>query len=196
VVYARRVFLEVAIASAIGVMLVGGPAATNQMPAAAAPAVGEKAPDFTLPGVDGSEVRLSRELQHGPVVLILLRGWPGYQCPFCVRQYGDFIGHRDELSAAGARVIWVYPGMADVKQHADAFAAGATAPPNFRLALDPSLTFTNSYRLRWEGKDETSYPSTFVIDTSGVIRWVQISRTHAGRALAVDVLSALSRLRR
>jgi hypothetical protein len=34
---------------------------------------------------------LSTELAHGPVVLVMLRGWPGYQCPFCTRQFGDDI---------------------------------------------------------------------------------------------------------
>jgi peroxiredoxin len=171
--------------------------AAPQTPALTSPpAVGDKAPDFALTAADGSTVTLTEELKRGPVVLVLLRGWPGYQCPFCVRQYGDFIGHREQLSAAGARVIWVYPGTADVKQHADAFAAAADAPPNFRLTLDPQLAFTRAYHLRWEGDGETSYPSTFVIDKAGVIRWAQISRTHGGRATAADVLSALSQLGR
>jgi peroxiredoxin len=186
-----------AVWSAVGLILAGTPTrAASQVLAESPPAVGDKAPDFALLAVDGATVTLSAELKHGPVVLILLRGWPGYQCPFCVRQYGDFIGHRDELLAAGARVIWVYPGLADVQQHADAFAAGALAPPNFRLALDPSFAFTRAYHLRWEGTGETSYPSTFVIDRSGVVRWAHVSKTHAGRALATEVLSALSELGR
>ena len=42
--------------------------------------VGERAPDFTLPDVEGSPVALSDLLKHGPVVLTFYRGeW----CPFC-----------------------------------------------------------------------------------------------------------------
>src|SRR5262249_54075654 len=57
-------------------------------PAANPPAVGERAPDFSLEALDGTSVSLSAELQSGPIVLVMLRGWPGYQCPFCVRQFG------------------------------------------------------------------------------------------------------------
>lgn len=35
---------------------------------------GEKAPDFTLPSADGSEVRLSKLLRTGSVVLTFYRG--------------------------------------------------------------------------------------------------------------------------
>ena len=56
-----------------------------------APAVGDRAPEFTLEAIDGSRVSLSGELARGPVVLVLLRGWPGYHCPYCVRQFGEFL---------------------------------------------------------------------------------------------------------
>ncbi len=36
--------------------------------------VGERAPDFTLPDVEGSPVALSELLKHGPVVLTFYRG--------------------------------------------------------------------------------------------------------------------------
>jgi peroxiredoxin len=194
----RRIVSRWTAGAAVGVIAASlSIAVAAQTPAPSAPpAVGDKAPGFTLTAADGTTVSLAEELKRGPVVLVLLRGWPGYQCPFCVLQYGDFITHREQFATAGARVIWVYPGLSSVKQHADAFAAAADAPPNFRLALDPLLDFTRAYHLRWEGEGETSYPSTFVIDKAGVIRWVQISRTHGGRARAADVLSALSQLAR
>ena len=158
------------------------------------PAVGSKATDFSLTSLDGKSIRLSEELQHGPVVLVLLRGWPGYQCPFCVRQYGDFIRNRAALEASGARVLWVYPAQSDVQKHAEEFVAGLEVPPNFRLMIDPDYTFTRTYELRWEGEGETTYPSTFVIDRSGTIRYALISKTHGGRAPASDVLTALAAL--
>ena len=48
-----------------------------------APKLGEKAPPFSLLDLDGQRITLDGELTHGPVVLVLLRGWPGYQCPCC-----------------------------------------------------------------------------------------------------------------
>ena len=157
------------------------------------PKVGDKASDFTLAALDGSQVKLSTELAHGPVVLVMLRGWPGYQCPFCTRQFGDFLGHAKDLEATGARVIFVYPGPADqVKQRATEFTANKDMPSNFRFLVDPDYVFTLAYGLRWDAPKETSYPSTFVIDKTATVRFAQISKAHDGRAAATDVMKALA----
>src|SRR5690348_11227839 len=57
--------------------------------AAEPPKIGEKAPDFSLKTLDDKTVRLSDLTANGKVVLIVLRGWPGYQCPICERQVQD-----------------------------------------------------------------------------------------------------------
>ncbi len=59
--------------------------------AAEIPKVGVQAPDITLPTLDDKKVRLGELTSKGSVVLIVLRGWPGYQCPICDRQAQDFI---------------------------------------------------------------------------------------------------------
>jgi peroxiredoxin Q/BCP len=161
------------------------------------PKVGDKAPDFTLSTIDGGKVTLSAELKAGPVVLIVGRGWVGYQCPFCNRQFSDFLKNEAALKAAGARVIWVYPGPTeDVQKRAEEFAAGRTFPSHFRFVLDPNYTFTLSYGLRWDAPQETAYPSTFVIDRGGIVRFATVSRTHGDRATAADVLTALGAIKR
>ena len=161
------------------------------------PKVGEKAPDFSLSQIDGRKLTLSAELKSGPVVLIVGRGWVGYQCPFCNRQFGDFLKNAKAIEDAGARVIWVYPGPTEeVQKRAEEFAAGKEFPPNFRFVLDPNYLFTNAYGLRWDAPQETAYPSTFVIDRGGVVRYALTSRTHAGRAAAADVLAALTSLKK
>ena len=170
---------------------------TSRFVAAAAapepPKVGEKAPDFDLGALDGTRIRLATERSRGPVVLIVGRGWVGYQCPFCNRQFGDFLAHAKEIEAAGARVVWVYPGPTDqIQARAREFAADREFPANFRFVLDPDYVFTQAYGLRWEAPAETAYPATFVIDRGGVVRFALVSRTHGGRAPASDVLVALA----
>lgn len=162
-----------------------------------APKLGEKAPPFSLLDLDGQRVTLDGELMHGPVVLVLLRGWPGYQCPFCTRQFADFLGHASAFEAAGARVVWVYPGPSDsVQQHAREFLASRALPSAFRITTDPDYVFTNAYGLRWDAPQETAYPATFVIDRGAKVRFAQISSGHDGRATATDVLKALDKLPR
>ena len=69
------------------------------------PKIGDKAPDFILEGLDGQSVRLSDVTGKGPVVLIVLRGWPGYQCPLCTRQVGEVIGTRGSTQRARERIL-------------------------------------------------------------------------------------------
>jgi len=159
----------------------------------ATPAVGETAKDFSLIAVDGEKVELSRLTKEGPVVLIVLRGFPGYQCPVCNLQVGQFLASAEKLKAAKANVVLVYPGPAEgLKEHAHEFIRGKTLPKNFYLTLDPDYTFTNDYRLRWEAKNETAYPSTFVIDANGKITFAKVSKTHGGRASVEEVLKTLA----
>ena len=58
--------------------------------------------------------------------------------------------------------------------------------------LDPDYEFTKAYHLRWEAKNETVYPATFVIDRERKIQFSKISMSHGGRASADEVLKALT----
>ena len=116
------------------------------------PPVGAKAPDFTLSTPTGGAVRMSSVQRGHELVLVVLRGFPGYQCPYCVRQVHDYIDHASEFKAKNARIILVYPGPpADLDQHAKEFLAKeAELPSNVFLVTDPDYTVTNQYGLRWD----------------------------------------------
>ena len=161
--------------------------------AAAIPAVGEVAPSFALSSIAGDTVRLADVLAAGPVVLVMLRGWPGYQCPFCTRQFADFLANAEALKARSGRVVFVYPGPGDgLAGHAAAFTSGKDLPAHFTFLLDPDYAFTNAYGLRWDAPKETAYPTTFVLDARGRVTFVRTSREHGGRVPVADVLTALA----
>ncbi len=162
--------------------------------AAAPPAVGESAPDFTLSTPEGKSVRLSELRSQSSVVLVVLRGYPGYQCPYCNRQVQDFMQHSQGFSDARVRVLLVYPGPPqDLGLRANEFLTGKKLPENFDLVLDPGYEFTNLYGLRWNAEHETAYPSTFLIDQRGVIFFSKIVKEHGGRTTAAEILEALPR---
>ncbi len=159
---------------------------------AGTPKVGGMAPEFELTSLSGEQVKLSDTLAKGPVVLVMLRGFPGYQCPACTAQVGQMIGKAKQLQDAGANVLLVYPGPADgLKAHADEFVQGKDIPANFNFLLDPDYEFTNQYGLRWDAKGETAYPSTFVLDKTGKVLFAKVSQGHGDRAKIADVLKAL-----
>lgn len=158
----------------------------------APPAMGEKAPDFALSTPEGRTVRLSDTVAKGPVALVVLRGYPGYQCPYCNRQVQDFLQNSDAFAKAGVHLMLVYPGPAqDLGGKANEFLADKHLHDNFDLVLDPGYQFTNAYGLRWDAPKETAYPSTFLIDPHGVVFFSKIAKMHGGRTTAAEILAAM-----
>lgn len=161
---------------------------------AAQPVVGEKAPDVPFKTVDGETLLLSELTGRGPVVLVVLRGYPGYQCPYCNRQVQDFLQAAPDFNARGAHVVLVYPGPpGEAERRGAEFVMGKQLPANFDLALDPGYEFTSRYGLRWDAPRETAYPATFVIDRSGVVSFAKIVKSHGGRTTAKEVIEVLPR---
>ncbi len=157
---------------------------------AAQPTVGDKVPDFTLTSFDGKQTALAGLYEKGPVALVVLRGYPGYQCPFCQRQVQEFVEHAAEFDAAGIQVVFVYPGPPDQLQSRVAEAlTGKNFPASYTMLLDPGYAFTTQYGLRWDGPNETAYPSTFLISKGGAVFYAQIAKLHSGRTSAATILS-------
>ena len=97
-----------------------------------------------------------------------------------------------ETAKKGPVVLMVYPGPSKgLQEHAAEFVSGKTLPADFHMLIDPDYTFTNAYDLRWEAKNETAYPSTFVIGKDRKVLFSKISKSHGDRAAAEDVLKAL-----
>lgn len=166
--------------------------ASEMMNAASPPQVGSMAPDFTLKTLDDQSVRLADLTAKSKVVLVVLRGWPGYQCPLCSRQAHDFVNDAEKLKAAGAQVVMVYPGPSDnLKAHAAEFLQDKNWPKHFLVVLDPDYSFTKTYGLRWDAPKETAYPSTFIIGKDGKVTFAHVSKQHGDRVGAETVLKAL-----
>jgi peroxiredoxin len=168
--------------------------------AADEPKMGEKAADFELDvvgGADGEKVKLSETLKNGPAVVVMLRGFPGYQCPLCSRQIARFIRKASELEKAGATVVLVYPGPAEnLTKRATEFMTGTKLPAMFKFVVDPGYTMTNAYGLRWDKPRETAYPSTLVVDGDSTFQFVKISRSHGDRAEIDDVIEAVKAIKK
>lgn len=161
------------------------------------PAVGEKAPAFDVRTLDDRAVRLAPLLKGGPVVLVVLRGYPGYQCPFCTKQVGELFAKAGEFRKRKSTVVLVYPGPSDhLKRYANEFVSGKEIPADYRYALDPDFAFTKSYGLRWDAPHETAYPSAFVIGRDGRIAYAKVGRGHGDRAPVADLLASLDGLSR
>jgi thioredoxin-dependent peroxiredoxin len=129
------------------------------------PAVGDAAPDFTLPDQDGAPTRLS-DLRGKRVVLYF---YPKADTPGCTTQACGVRDHVEEYDAAGAVVLGVSP---DPVKAVKKFHTGQGL--NFALLADEGHAVADSYGVWVEksmygktywGNERT----TFVIDEGGVV---------------------------
>ncbi|MGE4003373.1 MAG: peroxiredoxin family protein, partial [Planctomycetaceae bacterium] len=159
----------------------------------APPKVGDRVADFELPSLAGGTVKLSEVVKQGPTAVIVLRGFPGYQCPLCRKQVQAFTKEAAGFEEVGARVLLIYPGdVNDLAAKAKEFLGAQELPEGFQLLIDPGYSFTNAWNLRWDAPKETAYPSTFVIDKDLKVKMAKVSDSHGGRTAPADVLKSLS----
>jgi peroxiredoxin len=159
------------------------------------PELGEQAKDFELSNLNGKKFRLSELLKKGPVVVVLLRGYPGHFCPYCEQQIKRLKSHSVKIRDAKATVLLVYPSSRfTLKTFAEKFRDDQVLPAHFHLLLDEEHQFIDAYHLEWKDSKETVFPTTLVIDTDGKIKFKKISMTHGNRATPEEVLQALHEL--
>ena len=97
--------------------------------------VGDPAPDFSLPGTDGTaagrrEHALS-ELRGAPVVLVF---YPGDATPVCTRQLTTYSAEVDRFRSLDAQLLAISPQS--LESH-EAFSAAANSPtPSLALRDD------------------------------------------------------------
>lgn len=157
---------------------------------------GDAAPEFNLPVVGEDEyLSLKDATKSGPVVVVVLRGFPGYQCPLCSSQVGALANRAAALEKLTKKVILVYPGEASMlDKHAEEFMGSRTLPSPLVMVRDPDMKMVNDYDLRWTAPRETAYPATFVIDKNGQIKWSKVSDSHGGRTTVEEILEQLRKL--
>ena len=132
-------------------------------------AVGDPAPDFTLPDADGKPVSLAE--YRGRKVIVYF--YPAASTPGCTKQACDFRDNLASLNDAGITVLGVSPDKpAKLAKFRD--AEGLTFP----LLSDPDKTVLQEWAAFGEktmyGKKVTGViRSTFLVDEEGTIEVAQ-----------------------
>lgn len=148
-------------------------------------AVGDRAPDFTLPAQDGRPVRLSELLKHKTVVLYF---YPKDETLVCTAEACAFRDAYEVFTDAGAEVVGVSDDSVDSHQ---AFAVHHRLP--FVLLADAGGVVRRQYGVEslmglLRGR------VTFVIDRGGVVRHVHSGRLQASAHVeeALETIRGLS----
>ncbi|HEY1957043.1 MAG TPA: peroxiredoxin-like family protein [Polyangiaceae bacterium] len=171
----------------------------------AAPAVGSKAPDFSLPDARGGTVTLSELLAEGPAVIAFYRGaW----CPFCNLQLHAYQAALPQIRALGAELVAISPQKPDftgalIEKHELAFP----------VLTDLHNTVARSYGLVFrlsEGLEalqngfgnplpknngdeswELPVPGTFVVDRNGIVQRRYVDANFTTRMEPAAILDTL-----
>lgn len=153
---------------------------------------GRPLPQFTAVDEDGHTVS-SGDLRGHAAVLLFVRGsW----CPFCSSQVENLAGHYREITDLGARLILVTPQPLETTRRVAGFF-----DVDFDFWLDESLQAARDLGLLLEGGVPTDYrreygtdtvwPTALVVDASGTIRYVRLSKTLADRPDPREILNAV-----
>jgi thioredoxin-dependent peroxiredoxin len=141
---------------------------------------GEPVPDFELPAQDGQPVRLSEELQRGPVVLFF---YPKAMTPGCTRESCHFRDLEAEFATVGAVRLGISADPVD-RQRQFAEKHGFEFP----LLSDPDRAVARQFGVKRPGP-LFNRRATFVIGTDGRLVAEIRSETdmgrHADEALAI-----------
>lgn len=158
------------------------------------PKIGDAASNFILSDLEKNKIELNILLKKGPVVLIVLRGWPGYQCPICTRQVGELIQNESEFKKLNSSIWLVYPGPSEfLNKNASEFIINLDLPSDFYFTPDPDYKMVKAYSLRWDAPRETAYPSTFIFNKKGKIIFSKVSHTHGDRSSISEIIDSLKK---
>gem|GEM_PF-2778368 len=122
-----------------------------------------KAPDFTLPTLQGTTITLS-QIEGKPVVLVFWATW----CPYCRIQlrYLEAAARQENQK----NVMFLAVNVGETKAKMENFFA--EYKPAMIVALDETRAVFNEYNSRFHNPGYM--PITFFIDSEGVVQQVRI----------------------
>lgn len=122
--------------------------------------VGDKAPDFSLPGTGGKSYSLA-QYRGTPVVLVF---YPGDNTPVCTKQLCKYNDELSQFTGLSAQVLGISTQSVDSHEK---FAARHGF--KFPLLADEDKAVHRAYEVL--GLMDMPRRSVFVVDGSGVVRY-------------------------
>jgi peroxiredoxin len=165
----------------------------RQLPASIhAPAIGERAFDFTLPDDNGAPVSLAALLSppaHSGApaskgVILVFSMYAG--CRACNSEYRGIQQHLAEFLAAGVRPVVISIDPPEVSR-----ALSREAGYTFTFLSDPSLAVIRRYDV---ADSDTARPAEFLLDSTGIVRWRNLTTSMLVRARPEQMLEAVRAL--
>jgi len=150
---------------------------------------GKPLPMEVFQSVDGGELDIRQYRGKKGVLVVILRGFVGEVCVYCVAQTEALAQCRERLESLGTEVVVVYPGPRENEESfekAYALTFGKGAPP-YRVFYDPDLEFVTKLGIA----GELAYPSTLIVDKQGLVQYAFVGEHRADRPAAKKLLELI-----
>lgn len=168
--------------------------------------VGDRAPEFTLPDVNGKPVSSAELLARGSLVVSFIRGrW----CPFCCATVEAWQEHLSEVKQKHASLVVItpmeskqadfmrdqhklmFPMLSDAGNKVAAQFGVAYTVPDYQQELFKTV-FINLPFINGDESWTLPLPATFLIGEDGVIRYAFADPDYTLRAEPSQVLQSLN----
>ena len=132
-----------------------------------------------LKGVDGQDVNLKDYIGKQRVMVVVLRGFLGEVCMYCVAQTKALAKARSKLEAANVEVLVIYPGARENEEsfrqlYEEEFGEG---PPPYRVFYDQDLELVTKLGIQ----GDLASPTTIIIDEQGIVQYAYVGEHRADR---------------
>jgi len=118
----------------------------------------KKAPEFTLPNLDGDDVTLSELLEDGPVIVDFWATW----CKPCIKAFPDLQELFDKYRNCGLKVLAI--SIDGPKSMSRVGSLIKSKGNTFEVLLDPGQKVARKFHV-------TSVPRTVLVNTDGTIAY-------------------------
>ena len=160
--------------------------ATSPAPSIALPpAVGERAPDFTLPSTSGQSVSLSQ--YRGKTVLIAF--FPLAFSPTCTTELCEMRDDWDEFDSRGIDVLPIsVDSTYTLKEYKQKYAMKVDLLSDFKRDV------ARRYGVLLEERFFANR-SYFLVDSSGAVRWAHVEEKPSDKRSNAEILAEVDRLK-
>jgi len=154
--------------------------------------LGKPLPFDVMKGVDGEDVDLRQYRGKQRVMIVVLRGFLGEVCCYCIAQTKALAKAREKLEKANVEVLVIYPGARENEEsfrelYELEFGEG---PPPYRVFYDPDLELVT--KLGIEG--DLASPTTLIIDKQGIVQYAYVGEHRADRPATNELIKKIEGL--
>jgi len=170
--------------------------------------VGDKLPNLTFKNAQNQDVNLTAPYAEQPIVLTVYRG--GWS-PYCVTNLEQWQDKLEQVTALGAAIIAISPESSQqvattVGKDALAYTVLSDSTGSAIKALGLAFILDDTTQAKYKGFGvdlsklnadgtwELPHSATYVVDTTGVIRYVYVNEDYKTRANVDEVFAAISKM--